>query len=413
MDAAHRAECLLTTSELERLGYDVNLPNLRPNNLAREISPIFQYMDEEDKIRWGGLEREEYQLIEPVCRLASAMIESPASLAFLHALLYSPRAIIAQLSQRVGHPCYEFRRSEISLIPDSEDPRLALKRLAPNIGWILVDPDKIRGCNGLTSIRWVDCTIVDNGRNGFQSSIRLRRDLIQELIELSRQAGRVMQTLSDQFFVAKLLCHEVVHALNMAVDPALIVAHEIDLGHWAIRNRPRGWLKHREPYFEDQAESELGHCWENAVFGGSIETSKLERLMLVCKWPNHIHRAITPDSIRPRPQRAGSKGTQTLYIIPAHFIHSIQQQAFWDLPDPVNAVSLRVQKMVGIRTQLPPGSWKDADWEPSTSSEGDWPADEHGWVCRKEDADVVARQYSTANLASTTKWVLELPDPEL
>ncbi|MCJ1461501.1 hypothetical protein MMC07_000098 [Pseudocyphellaria aurata] len=411
MDAENRAGSLLTESEWERLGYDVNLPNLRPNNLAREISPVFQYMDEGDQIRWTGLEREDCQIIEPVCRLASAMIESPASLAFLHALLYSPRANIALLSQRVGYPCHEFRRSEISVIPDSEDPRLALKRLAPNVSWILLGREKMPGRHGSTSNTWVDCTIVDNGRNGFQSSIELRKSLIQELSELSRQADRVMQTLSYQFFVAKILCHEVVHAINLAIDPALVTARRMDLARLAIGHSPSGWLQWNEPFFEDQAQPELGYCWENEVFGGSITHSKVEKLMLICKWPNHW--GIEPDSIQSTPRRAGFKATQTEYIIPAHFIHNIQQQVFWDRLDPVNAISLRAQKMVGIRTELPPGSWTDALWEPSTSSEGVWSADEIGWVYRKEDADAVARQYSTANLASTTKWVMELPDPEL
>ncbi|MCJ1462891.1 hypothetical protein MMC07_001495 [Pseudocyphellaria aurata] len=340
-------------------------------------------MDEGDQIRWTGLEREDFQIIEPVCRLASAMIESPASLAFLHALLYSPRANIALLSQRVGYPCHEFRRAEISVIPDSEDPRLALTRLAPNFSWILVDPEKIPGCNGVTRKKWVDCTIVDNGRNGFQSSIELRRCLFQELDPF------------PSILCSKILCHEVVHAINLAIDPALVAAQRrIEWARLAIRDRPRGWLKWNEPFFEDQAQPELGYCWENEVFGGSITPSELEKLMLICKWPNH--REITPNYLRSRPGRAGSKGTQTSYIIPAHFIHSIQQQVFWDRLDPVNAISLRAQKM-----------------EPSTSSEGDWSADEYGWVCRKEDADIVARQYSTANLALTTKWIMELPDPEL
>lgn len=61
------------------------------------------------------------------------------------------------------------------------------------------------------------------------------------------------------------------------------------------------------------------------------------------------------------------KAIQTLYVVPAQFIHRIQWQVFWDHLDPANAISLRVQKMFGFRTGLPLGSWKDADWEPSTS----------------------------------------------
>ncbi|MCJ1270156.1 hypothetical protein MMC22_010052 [Lobaria immixta] len=398
-------------SEWERLGY-MNLPTLRPNNLAREISPVFRYMDEQDKIRWTRLERKGYQVIEPACRLASAMIESPASLALLHALMYSPRTEITSLSQRAGYPCYTFSRSSASLIPDSEDPRLALKRLAPNINWVLVDPEKIPGCNGVTNTNWVGCNIVENGRNGFQCTIELRKDLVSDLRSLSQQADKAIQTLSSQFYFAVLLCHEVIHAFNKALDPALGIAHRYDVAKRAIRRHPPDFLKYCEPFFEDQPESELGHCWENEVFGGSIIRNKIaNEPVLVCKWPNH--KGTVVDGCPRPPRRAGHKTTQTRYIIPAHFIHSIQQQAFWDRLDPVDAISFRVQKMTGFRLGLPPGTWKDADWEPSTSSEGNWSVDEESWVCRKEEPDVVKKLYSTANLAATTKWVLELPDPAL
>ncbi|MCJ1263589.1 hypothetical protein MMC22_003459 [Lobaria immixta] len=412
MDAATRARSSLQhDSEWERLGY-VDYLKFRPNNLTRDISPVFRYLDEQDSSRWTRLSREEYQTMEPVCRLASAMIESPASLAFLHALMYNPRTEIVGLSQRADYPCYEFCRSETSLIPDSQDPRLALKRLAPNIEWVLVDADEIAGCNGRTIIKWVESAIVDNGRVGFQSKIKLKKSLVEDLSRLSRQADKAIQTLSFQFFLAIIICHEVIHAINSAVDPALGMARRYDMARRAIKDRPPGLIRHYEPFFEDQPESELGHCWENEVLGGNITRTKTaEEPLLMCKWPNH-RRTIASGGSR-TPRRAGHKASHTFYIVPAHFIHSIQQQAFWDCLDPVDAISLRVQKSTGIRRWLPPGTWKDADWDPSLSSEGDWSTDEQDWVYRIEKPDVVKVHYSTANHAATTKWILDLPDPAL
>lgn len=411
MDAATRASTSLDDSEWERLGY-VNLPKLRLNNLAREISPVFRYTDERDKIRWTGISRRAYQIIEPVCRLASTIIESPASLAFLHALMYSSRTEITGLSQRAGYPCYSFRRSRPSSIQDSENPRLALKRLAPNINWVVVDSAEIFGCNGFTTTEWVGCHIVDNGRNGFQCTIMLRKGLIVDLFRLSQQADRAMQTLSNQFLLAVILCHEVVHACNVAVDPALIAARKDDLARRAIRSLPQRWLNYYEPFFEDQAESELGHCWENEVFGGSIVPNYIAEPLVMCKWPNFVL-SSAKGTDPPPPRRIGHKATQTLYIIPAHFIQNIQQQAFWDRLGPADATSLRVQKTTGLRRPIPPETWKDVNWKPSTSSEGDWSADEHSWVHREEEPYVVALRYSAANHAATTKWVMELPDPAL
>ena len=171
-------------------------------------------------------------------------------------------------------------------------------------------------------------------------------------------------------------------------------------------------LKYCEPFFEDQAETEVGYCWENEVFGGSIiRSSDAGEPLVVCKWPHNLPFDFKDCSHPPR--RRGSKGTSTVYVVPTHFIHSVQQQVFWDRLDPVDAISLRVQKMTGARRSLSPETWKDEDWEASTSSEGNWPADERDLVYRNEEPDLVARMYSTANHAATTEWILDLPEPAL
>lgn len=69
--------------------------------------------------------------------------------------------------------------------------------------------------------------------------------------------------------------------------------------------------------------------------------------------------------------------------------------------------------MTGCRKLRPPGFVKDEYWEAEASSEGGWPADEQNWVYRYEEPDVVARMYSSANRAATTKWILDLPEPAL
>ena len=405
MDIPPKAASPLNPSEWARLGY-VDSLNFRPNTLTREISPVFRFTDEQGmKKRWMQLSTEGYRVLEPVCRLASAMIESPASLAFLHDLLYSPRTEIASPSPRAGYPCYRFRHSESSLIPENEDPRRALERLAPNIEWSL---EELPDADAKTKINWEACRIriVDNGRMGFRSTIKVQKNLVGELDTLTSQGGNTCVILSQQFFLATTLCHEIAHALNNAVDPALLLAFQSQV---VSNHSPPQRIKPCEPFFQDESQAELGHCWEKQVLGGIvIRGSAVNQPIWICKWPNPVLEGqfLTPHH---------RKDTVTLYIVPAHFIHGIQQQEFWDRLD---AISLRVQKMTGVRAlgyaKDEDGEKEEGEWPAEAASEGELPADEQPtWVYRYEEPDVVARMYSSANDAATTKWILELPRPVL
>lgn len=411
MDSTNRAEKSLKPSEWERLGY-VNSPKFRPNDLTREINPVFQYVDELNHRRWKGLTPSGYcRTMEPVCRLASAMLESPASLAFLHAVMCSPRTDIASLSERVGYPCQEFSRSDTSLISDSEDPRKALERLALNIHWVVVDSNEIYGSNARTSATWVPAKIVDNGRHGSQSKIKLRNKLIIHLLQLTRQPDKTIQTLSQQFLIALTLCHEIAHAFNVAVDPTIISAYESEMARRrAIDYQSPELLPYSEPFFENHAHAEIGYCWETEVFGGILMGhASRGNAIEMSKWPNHIPVGLGRPGRPLAPQRRGSKASVTRYFVPAHFIHNVQQQVFWDRLEPVDFRSFRVRKMIGARMKIPEGLWQDDEWEEDKSSEGEWPMDEESWVFRNEPQDVVERLYSTANYAETTEWILDFP----
>ena len=99
LSLARKAEMWVRLSKRERRGW-MNSPINCPNNLTWENSPVSRYMDELDEQRWSGLSITEHRIIEPTNRLASAMIESAISLAFLRALMYKPRIEITTLPAR-------------------------------------------------------------------------------------------------------------------------------------------------------------------------------------------------------------------------------------------------------------------------------------------------------------------------
>ena len=156
----------------------------------------------------------------------------------------------------------------------------------------------------------------------------------------------------------------------------------------------------------------MGHCWENEVFGGNVIRSLIPgEALKMCKWPNCSTR--DNDGCRRVLRRTGYHGSYTYYIIPAYFLHTIQQQAYWDSHYPVDIISLRVQKFIGHRIWPGWGTWMDSEWRSQASSEGRFRADENAWVVRIETPDLVEKQYSQANRAAVTGWLMNLPEPAM
>ena len=83
-----------TVQELQWLGY-WDYAEARQNNLTYPVHPIL------DRSRWDSPDNL-YNAIIHILRLASAMLQSPASVAFHHAVMYGAREYLPEPSKRHG-----------------------------------------------------------------------------------------------------------------------------------------------------------------------------------------------------------------------------------------------------------------------------------------------------------------------
>ena len=104
---------VLSTDDWDRLGYS-DWPNRQPPDLTYPINPIFK------KERFWGCE-EEWYLIEPALRLASAFLATPTSMLFIYSCVYECKRLPSQ-SDIESEPHYQFRLTE------ERDPKVLLPR---------------------------------------------------------------------------------------------------------------------------------------------------------------------------------------------------------------------------------------------------------------------------------------------
>ena len=387
-----------------QLGYFDSSP-ANPNTLTYAIHPVFDRVDANGKRRWT-LKAKGYEEIKPVLRLASALLESPASIAFMHALLHSPRTKDHRTSQLAGFPCYEFQRSTLP-IPEGEHPGPALVRLAKHVHWNVIDSDEQWGGTDARNVpTYRPCVIADeisdesatgSRRHGFSSTIHIRQSIIVALIKSMRADSASVACLSQQVWVARLICHEVMHAFNTAVDSENVAAFQRaeNMGlagqrsaEWSGVPRGPGGRYSTEPFFDDQRIAEIGYCWENEVFGGELmhqgdTSAQFLGPLIVLKWPHHnVGKTLLTGATQgwvPRLTRAGAKKSQTYYYVPAAYILDVTRREYWE-----GAGTAKIPKVVGARRRAGSELRLDPDWFSDESSEGEWEADEEGNVYREE-----------------------------
>lgn len=381
MDVATRDQIGLRSSEdWRRLGYG-GIPGACRNTLTYKIHALFR-----------GL-HSTYPIIEPVLRLASAILESPASMAFLYTILYSHRERDDQLSNQFNGECtvlWPLRGSE-TVIRDKVSR--ALDKYSGFHEFLISTPPPNDDWDGVTTKTDIDCCITDDGRHGLGALTRIKTAYVTKLAQLHTEGGNKLEILNLQFRMAVTLVHELAHAVNAAVDTNLIpLNNEIILTGTASS-------KIYEPWYEDQRLAELGFAYENEVFGGAIQplpNMKPDPLssidsshpVFVQKWPGTVSDVY--------PKRRGSKLTMTMYLVSMHFIHNIQQQSFWDYHSSYRDVSkLRVEKTIGVRIQSREPDI-DSTWDPESSSEGRWATDDDYHVYRDEQGGDES-VYSPAN----------------
>ncbi|MCJ1223504.1 hypothetical protein MMC12_000146 [Toensbergia leucococca] len=368
-----------TLERLAALGFTES-PHVQPNNLTR-YNRIFS------PTRWH--ERNVPDWIHPTLCLATAMIESPASLAFMHSFLYSPRKYLKDDSERLGVTCYKFRHTKH---PQDEVERIGhehLHELGPYVHFEWFDPLAEENVdleeNSVTSLTksypGVEVRMPHNldakkGKynKGRASVISIHKGFHYEFVRLVKQEPYLhAPVLRLQFSLAILLCREVQHALSIA--------------HFGDQ---------KEPFFEDERIADLGHAWVHEVFGGSPTiTWDSKKPVTIVKWPTFEAEGSS--------ERRGPKGSCSLYLIAMDYISEIQQRAFWY--DKGNDTELlRVNRTLGQRMYQWPFEPQDLDpdWEPDDSSEDERSEDAQGKVERdpeREEQEAIRKSLNKSRLS--------------
>ncbi|KAL9115038.1 MAG: hypothetical protein Q9187_007376, partial [Circinaria calcarea] len=208
---------------------------------------------------------------------------------------------------------------------------------------------------------------------GCASKITVAEALGDTLADLHRgpqTPQTINQKLRIQFYLAVTICHELMHAIENAVQE--------DLGSL-------------EPYFGEQALNEVGWAWEDFVFGGGIgeveEAGEVDHTYRdMTQWPLYTTRFPSPghyssllEEEEPSPKRLifarrPAKATYTHYYLPMRWISRLQQQATWEQWEPSLAPRwLRIPRQVGVQWRNTIHLPIDPDWDAAKSSEDEWP----------------------------------------
>ena len=367
---------LLALSDWESHGYLESYDSITHSPLTGAVHPIFGYNRDRplpgstSTRRWLTLTQQEYEHLTPPLRLATQMIWSPASIRLLYSILYSPR-----IPTSIRHKDLAVPEISLQAIPVSAIIMIAraLNRLAESISFAFGDLSGHGGSLGSTGPDFLAYPLgisvqEDNQLTGCPSFVAISVYYLNEFRRLYEQPDRnENQLLSLNFQLAVTLCHEIAHAMHLAVDLDFLNRRNAAYPH------QRANVPFTEPFVEDQRVAELGLCWENEVFGGVIMSSResLNSPLFVYEWPSFLARNAEMNPERTLPARLS-----TTYLISLYYIRNIQSQEYWDAVRgrAPSHHTLRIRKSVGLRREYQ-GNDFDRNWDPGTSSEGMWPTE--------------------------------------
>ena len=335
-----------TIRELFDLGY-LEYANARPNDLTSPIHPIL------DLGRWRlapitsdskPLDAEYATFLEPILRLASAMLLSPGSVAFLHNVMYGEREYVEEASDKYKGKLYALPESLRPFARMRSEFDEVMSHIGPNVDIYLADerdPEwkelKINGrCHCVLqrricypeSVRPLE---VSKGRG---SDIRIDAAFLV-LIRILHQKEQTLQdinhTLRIQFRMALTICHELCHAINNAVART-------------------PW----EPYYKYQDINELGYAWQEEVFDGLAHTVDPDYLwsMGLCHFPEPKHYTGKYGRYRRggfRPPRS-----HTFYWISMKWLSRLHRQSAWDRwSGSLDPKLLHIPRSIGVQLISP------------------------------------------------------------
>ena len=331
-----------------------------PNNLTHPLNPVLT--------RWIGTIEPYHKLMIPVLRLASAMLDSPASVRLIHTILYGRRRYLLESQTRM----YEL---DGGTTPD-ETVRFQYYRGLQEINRTRSITLRLffEHATGLEAKRKYCYTErnrelvcdFDGGsllhkKDGNPSTIWIAHDLIVRIqtyedtnYSLMSVPGLETEALQNiysmhrlQFYMATLICHEAVRAINYAVS-----------------------LDSIEPYFQNHPGNNLGYVWENEVLGGVLHlTEPKSALSTLCfAKPTAIqHSSETDSKTLPRVRKGVPNACiSTYYLVSMDYIVAITHQDLWTqvYRDWYNFELLHIPKHIGIKIASPPSSLRKLSGRP-------------------------------------------------
>ena len=406
MDAQARNRITaLKPEDWKKLGYsDSTAANDAAEGLTNEIDPIFRYEHPSRTAPiWDHCSEAQYEDLlvdlKPMLQLASLLLRSSPSLNADYDLLYSPRVHPEQRVTFEDRPVLEFHRVETTkdYWPRRRDlANAALDRLAGVITFRIASEEEqpeLKGTNGFTEVtlkersRGVNIQDDTNLSKGIASQIWIHKRFLTQLRRLRTEKGvdNILKSASLTFKGAAMLCHEIFHAKNNAVDSALLADALVETSLRSYEEmrksgRQRDIAASEEPLYEDDTDAEVGHLWEKYVFGGHIHSEEdVDTCLWFSKWPSYW---ASPVYIR----RLGWRRKMTKYVVPMHYILNLLRQKFWDKMEDGDLTALLIKKWIGIRMDCPYPQLVHPDWHTDDSSESEYPL-EHPTlprVCRGE-----------------------------
>ena len=342
----------------QEYGLGLTLPKLPIFHHKHHARPIVGH------VIWPQYSDTQYEKLcaelDPGLRLASAMLQSPASLDLVYKIIYGPRRFPRERMDYEGQPVFE-----IEYIETNETRRnmakKALNRLAESLSFIAENPkeDGKKNCDAIVSHSLVlhsyGINIADDSGTprGIASIIRLDRNHLSKLTILLGQDGEnTSQILTLQFKLAVSICHNIVHAIGHAADLALLLDAIMestyrDLATLENTERSKKRVGSNEPFLENERVAELGYSWENAVLGGTVQwANQVDHPLFFSKWPSFL-----TDGDYPR--RAAYDKLTTQYVVPLHYLRNIHRQEFWDNMKAGDTTALHIQGLVGILVTNP------------------------------------------------------------
>ena len=365
MDARTRDRySTFTEEDWARLGY-LDPPSSQEYGLGLTLSklPLFHHRHHSrplvGHVIWPQYSDAQYEKLcaelDPALRLASAMLQSPASLDLIYKIIYAPRRFPGERIDYEGQAVLEIECTGTNETRRNMAKK-SLHRLAEFLSFVVENPQDNgkKNCDATVShslaLHSYGINIADDSGTprGIASTICLNRNHLSKLtLLLAHNGDNTSQILTLQFKLAVSICHSIVHAIGHAADLALLLDAIMestyrDLATLGNAERSKERVGSNEPFVEDEAVAELGYSWENAVLGATVQwANQVDHPLFFSKWPSFV-----TDGDYPR--RAPYSRTTTQYVVPLHYLRNIHRQAFWDNMKAGDTTALHIQELVGI-----------------------------------------------------------------